>query len=523
MAPNQSTSLLLVKYSKGPDAIVLSTLPKDKCRKNVEAFCEVALSPMRFVHIQAQILTLIEYLVEGVVAVLVSAINPDANASIKPVSAFDQVFHISAQSLDLIIPQAANSPEHFVLNAANLVVQYRLLGNALGAEVYARCTDVNMSNSKNIAMVENPIKLKMEAILPPNDAPRIEDRTIYVNLDISEACFMLTHDQFAQMMYTLDYNISEKDSFLRTLEESSAVTLSAQSSSKSKKQNDHPLISHGGVEVVEILKRISMKFSIDVLGLQLYSMNSSSPIVSAAAVKTDISIQILPDQEKVCTQATLLNLTMEDRRIHNMNRHFRSLIDQVHNQVDDTESHDVFQLKYTQYEDESKIIDLSIGSPQVVVLPDVIIELIKFVEVKNRKKKLNVKNNAHIDDPKVERVNVICSNTEEIETAAVSGNTVKTHLNTLKCSLKMQNIRLVLVDMGNVDMANEVAVKSSSSSKQLTETVVFQGKAEAQIELISEIESSICVSKSIQNHWDRIEVRAKFISCQSLLSRLILS
>ena len=92
LAPNQSTSLLLVKYSKGPDAILMSTLPEDKS-ENVEAFCEVALSPMRFVHIQAQVLTLIEYLVEGVVAVLVSAINPVPNAP-KVVSPFDQVEHI---------------------------------------------------------------------------------------------------------------------------------------------------------------------------------------------------------------------------------------------------------------------------------------------------------------------------------------------------------------------------------------------------------------------------------------------
>ena len=196
-------------------------------------------------------------------------------------------------------------------------------------------------------------------------------------------------------------------------------------------------------------------------------------------------------------------MTVEDRSAHNMNRHFRSLIDQVH-QPGDTDSNDVFQLKYTQYEDESKIIDLSIGSPQVVILPDVIIELIKFVEVKNRKKKITSNNTKPVEESKYERVNVICSNTEEIETAAVKGNAIKTNLNTLKCSLKTQNIRLVLIDMGNADMENTAM---SSSSKQLTETIVFQGKAEAQIELIAETETSFCVSKSIQNHWDRIEVR----------------
>ena len=195
---------------------------------------------------------------------------------------------------------------------------------------------------------------------------------------------------------------------------------------------------------------------------------------------------------------------MEDRGAHTMNRHFRSLIDQVHQGNSDT--NDVFQLKYTQYEDESKIIDLSIGSPQVVILPDMIIELIKFVDVKNRKKKIPNKTIEQMEESKYERVNVICSNTEEIETAAVKGNTIKTNLNTLKCSLKTQNIRLVLVDMGNVDMGN-----TSSSSKQLTETIVFQGKAEAQIELIAETETSFCVSKSIQNHWDRIEVRPIFL------------
>ena len=67
-------------------------------------------------------------------------------------------------------------------------------------------------------------------------------------------------------------------------------------------------------------------------------------------------------------------------------------------------------------------------------------ELIKFVDVKSRKKKSSPNTAKCNEEAKLERVNVICSNTEEIETAAVSGNAVNTNLNTLKCSLKTQNV-----------------------------------------------------------------------------------
>ena len=82
-APEQSASLFALKYCQGREALG-SFAPDGIEGDNFFSYAEICVAPSRFVYIQAQILTLTEYVTEGVLGAIFERVASSAAAAIAP-------------------------------------------------------------------------------------------------------------------------------------------------------------------------------------------------------------------------------------------------------------------------------------------------------------------------------------------------------------------------------------------------------------------------------------------------------
>ena len=380
LAPSQSTSLLKVKYGKGDRVIQTCTL-EGFDPDQFSAFAEVELSPMRFVHVHSQVFTLIEYLTEGVLGALTAQVASSAAQAAKEITQSidgDKLFHIQATGFDFILPAAAYSQDFLTLHAGNLLVRYISLANEAGSKARLSLSQVTMKCSRGMEMVHNPIQMNVGLVLNPIDAPTEDDRATRVDIDISQASFLISQVHYTQIMTTLARNIGEKDSFLRQEDEIDSmdplggkdVEDQALSTAGATGSNTEFVLSHGGVQLVEVEKRMYISVKIRELGLELCGENTADPIILISAVESQILLKLLPDEKKMYSEVTLHDLVCEDRRTKSFHQHFRKLVSQVHS-TDVVAKRDVFSLRYTKFDvDGSMDIDLAVGSPQVVFITD---------------------------------------------------------------------------------------------------------------------------------------------------------
>jgi len=134
-----------------------------------------------------------------------------------------------------------------------------------------------------------------------------------------------------------------------------------------------------------------MIFKFDVLGLQLNNDDEYDPIIYLAAVETNITLRLLSDLEKMIIEMTLHNMTVEDRRIKSMGRYFRSIVSQLQCEANDDCKQDVFRLTYDKSYNRSRVIDFELGNPQVVIIPDILLDLYNFITMDEPKKEDIVK------------------------------------------------------------------------------------------------------------------------------------
>ena len=217
LAPTHSTSLLTVQYKQGKESMAscnLDGFDKERCF----SFAEIDISPVRFVYIQAQILILTEYVTEGVLGAIFAKVASSAAAAAMEMARTaensDKLFQISARGLDLVIPQACSSENYFVINAGDLDVQYVALANDQGGKAKCSISDVTLTCDRKLPMLDEPIRMSVDVFLSAVEGETEEDRAIKVNVDISQASFLLTRRHYGQIMDTLDTNISEEYSFL---------------------------------------------------------------------------------------------------------------------------------------------------------------------------------------------------------------------------------------------------------------------------------------------------------------------
>lgn len=521
LAPSVATSLLTVRYCKGANAVRSCNVggaDKQKC----EACAEIVLSPMRFVHVHSQVFTLIEYVTDGVFGALTASVASSAAAAAMEVAKSSQsgqkLFYIVASGFDLVLPQAAYSENYFLFHAGNFQAHYRAFENDIGSEAQVSLRDVSMRCGRNMAMVSIPVNLSVAVQMKPPFAKGTEEElATRIEISTSRIKILIARCHYSQIMRTLDYNISEQNNFLRderSLQSKRAARVDERAKKGTSVDGILKSMSHAGVENVDVIKRMYVNFNIQELSVELCGDDTDDPIVSLAAVNTHILMKLLPDEDVTKAYLTLHDLVCDDRRLGSADRTFRRMIGKANeghaassrSRVDLQES-EVFVLNYTKYgADESKDIEVKLGSSQVVVLPDVISDLINFVKVapiRDQFETLAAGDASESSEPSVIAVSIkdeaggIEARYEDSsETEVVVPKNTKYHV-------ESSNMRLVLVDIGSVDTSGTF---SSSKSASLTETIVMQGKMKATFEKVDNEANDETLQKDYKIDAERVEI-----------------
>jgi len=492
LSPNHSNSLLCFEYGKGSIAV-------DNCnisnidRQKTEAYTNVTLSPMRFVHVQSQVFTLVEYLTEGVLGAIAKSLASSATQAAIEMNQIEtvgeKVFIIKASGFDFVLPQAAYTPDHFFLHVGNMAVRFKALPTPGEGVADVVLDDVIMKCNREESIIENPIRMMIDVKLAPLNAPTVDDLATRVAISISRAEFILTNYHYAQVMKTLELNIGEIDSFLR--DEDTHVSLSEPDGKVHRSKMNMPLLTltHGGVEENIIKKRMYITLKFKALCLDLCNETGVEPILSLAAVKTTIQIKLFPDTETTEADVTMHDLVVEDRRLVAMNRYFKKLIRQV---VSD--GTDVFKLKYFQSKKDNTLnVDFELGSPQVVFIPDLAAEAIAFFKRDSPPTTIQVS----IDEGSSNSFGIHAL--EQVSSKAYQEE-FKGETKTTTCTLKTADCRLVFIDMGT-----STSSYSSSSSKS-TESFIFQGNTEAKAQFVSDLSSGVMLKSNVEIHGERLEI-----------------
>jgi len=515
LAPNQTTFLLNVKFFHGPRAVASSGLIGVDPSIH-ESCAEIFLSPMRFVYIHAQILTLVDYVQDGVLGALgATTAASAAAAALEITQAFngEKMFLVSATSFEFLVPHAAYIQDYFAFHAVRLNVKYRALANFGGGEADVDLSEMSVACNKGISMLKDPVKISIHASIAPNHAPTEEDRAIKVNIDLSEACLYLTKKHFEQMLYVVRRNIQEDDFFLRDKQSFGSwcvkgddiiSSLGSNSCSSGGDFNSNTL-NHAGVQALIIKKRILLKIKVEILALVLCRASVTEPFLEIAGVQSDINVALLPDQSQLQVIMTLHNLNVEDRRTETQYRYFRQLFTHIKTSGS---SKDVFNLQYLKDEaNATTTIEVRVGAPELVVLPDCISEALEFMKVPDlvnmEMERIAAQRNQIVTQSTV-AIAVHDSN-EEIE-ATVKSMPIDPKTSRTNISVKTSTCRIVLVNM------------ESTSSCQLgsMENIVVQGKVDVKASSLKVPLSGVVLSNEIRVNGESLEIYTapgKLVDC----------
>ena len=385
IAPSHSTSLLTVEFFKGSQTRkqLVETSPHFSAADlvSVDATCEtfahVVLSPMRFVFLQAQILALVDYVNEGLLAII---LPPDAREVRTPsLSSAPEIllppiedappalFKIEAQTFTILIPQSPQKPEAMSLHLTSLTVLHQNLPDGAGGQTSLTLTDVLLKSDSSASLIETPINVSMQVTLPPPLAETDEDKSLKVKMQISDVTLTLAHDQYSDVMFTLDGNIGNDDPHLRD-DISDQISL-------------NHLETHAGTTIdLDDRKIVHFTLGIETLGLVFLS-SDTAPLAKLVAYSATIHADVLPLQDTIVSTITLQSLDIVDRRAVAASRHFKHMFSS-----DGSDSNEaLFVLKHMKNSaTNDTTVELAINSPRIVLLPDLISEMLAFVTVDGR-------------------------------------------------------------------------------------------------------------------------------------------
>ena len=257
-----------------------------------------------------------------------------------------------------------------------------------------------------------------------------------------------------------------------------------------------------------------INLNIQELSVKLFGATLDDPIMSLAAVKAHILMKLLPDERQTTASMALHDLVCNDVRVGSADHTFRRMIGRanVHkttpsNKSSDNES-EVFLLNYTKYsEDDSRDIEVKIGSSQVVILPEVISDMLKFIQVAPFRYRSVVPSTPTSVLPENQNDNtlqVVVSTDSPNKVEACFSPVVSVPLKKTNYRIESSNMRLLLVDMGSIDSPGPFA--SSMKSSAITETLVLQGKMQARFEMTTELSSGTTVEKDYKIDAERVEI-----------------
>ncbi|VEU43387.1 unnamed protein product [Pseudo-nitzschia multistriata] len=494
-------SLLEIKYCEGREAIESLNL-ESPGMENFEAIAGIELSPMRFCYIQSQVLTLVNYITEGVLGALTAKAAVSAAEAAKELGnsvSGNSFYFIRATSFQAVVPEAAYREERMCLKTTSLNVDYRMFSDARGSDIRAALANFMVTGNHQKELQEAPIYLSIDVNMPQVGIGSLDDQAMKVLANIPEAKFVLTRNQYSQMMNTLEKNFSETALFLRKDDWSGQIITSAKE-------------THSGVQLDESTQRIRFKLNIGEFSLELNDRSREDPIVRLTATETAISINMIPDLEKFSMEALLKNLVCEDRRLLSRPRHSRYLINRS-NQDGNVRHTDFFQIEYSQEANKTNI-DLKLGSPQVVLIPDLILEILLFFGETKGEDGVESQAPPTISQDEVSSLNERLAQVDSSDNDVVlEANLRRSRTYTTTMSAKTGTCRFILIDLGTQYTMSGTATNrplSSNSKAQLSEAVVTQGIFAATLSMESDIDSGATIASTFEFNSDEMEIFTAF-------------
>lgn len=503
LASSSSSSLLTIKYFSGEKAIK-SILTTD-C-DSYGAYGEIVLSPMRLVYIQAQILALVEYFTAGILGALATQAASSAAlaaADMATPTNSKTKFIVRASKFDMVLPTAAYISQSFALYLSNLEVEYSATLE-LGGKAVISLSDVSLESFPDGgAILLVPVKMKLCVLLPPDGSGSKEDQAMRVDLDISNAPFRITKPQYQQMFSTLEGNIGELNLFLRNSTATPNDKFESTASPDPKAAFD---ISHAGVAIIDNPRWIFFKVDMKSLSLMLCGEDDDEPLIMISAVEASVDLKMFSDQGKKSAVVTLRDLFCEDQRMKALARQHRSLIYQSQSA---NEIKDAFVITYfSDFPNKICTIDLAIGSPRFVLIPDAIADVLSFL-TQSTPAKVAPK----LTTPATENYQELVEVNANDESASIETYFVKQNLDQLVTStifsVKTSNCKIIFVDLGTATNGAG-ASRTLMSMSSVAETLVLGGVFHSKVSISSFEGTSSMSSLESEFHGEDIEIYTAF-------------
>ena len=495
LSANSSSSLLSVKYYDGNRALQSRSGKDDKTGfDNVETYAEIVISPMRFVYLQAQVMTLVDYVNDGILGALAAqAASKAANAALELAASGNQgnkIFALKAVGFDMILPESAISDRFFLLRTSDMSVRYTGFPHPGGATALVSLGEVLLSDESSVSVVEDPLHATIDVKLRPEGIGTLDEQAMRVNVQISRASFLLSKEHYSQIMLTLEGNISEQNSYLRSLASSDSVDMATPGSEFCADDADerpasvetYQAMTHAGVEFVIKQSRMYVTLKMDAMSLETFKVGRADSLVRVEAVRMVVGMDFIPDQQQTTMRVALHNLTCQDKRQQSSGRQFTYLFDRASVGADEKE---VFEVTYVKDENTRRTnVEMRIGSPRIIVIPDVVADLLDFVSISNQGKRQSIDESRHSKGEN--RVQVL-DGAESIEA------TYSLEAQTFFVSLSASNCQVVLVDLGS-------SSSSATDSRATAESIVFQGSVDCTYLQESETETGVERATDLEIH-----------------------
>ncbi|KAL7469473.1 hypothetical protein ACHAXS_009736 [Conticribra weissflogii] len=480
--------ILGLSYSDGD-------LEKSKCK----IFAQIRLSPMRFVYLHSQIFALIDYATEGVMGTMASMAASSATEAATEVtkSSYDgeQLFCIDASGFEIVLPQAAYSEKYFSLHSGRFNGHFRTLENGVGSKTNVVLTDFMLQCEQLGDMFAVPVEISITANMnTQNDAS--------ISIATSRIRILLAQCQYAQMIHTLDCNVGEHNTFLRG-------NLKSRYSQSTSTRN----INASGISTYEVQpsstddvqvektsassqQLMDITFKMEEFSLDLYGHSSSEDsILSLSALEAFFTMETIPKENLTKSTLSLKDLVCVDKRPGTAGREFRRVIgsntDTTRSECNDAPRLFLLQHVYNSSEGTQEF-EVKIGSSQIVVIPDLIAEMTTFSKIQEF-------NASSGESATTTQVIVNEDNPNEFE-SSIDRVDIKTTSN--KASIETSNVQFVFVDLGSISSSLLPTPKKSS----LTETIVFQGRMKATVDLTTEGANEEVSNEDFKLDSERIEI-----------------
>jgi hypothetical protein len=449
----------------------------------------------------------LEYSTIGILGTLTrKAANSAAQAAVElaaPVVS-KKLFRVKAERLEVVLPQAAHSANFLLTSVGSLDVSFTALPDT-SSNIMVTLKSLMIEDTDADLMLASPVDMDVQTIIPPDSMPTEPDRAISVKLDITAAEFLITKPHYGQILQTLSGNISEGDLFIR---EGSCLLgdyADKDDSANTDRAERGGKVTHGGGEFVEKPRRINLHVRVAALVLSLFKASDIEPLLRLAAVDSETILNLIPDEQRMMVHVTLKDLVCDDQRIVSVGRKYRSLIHQPRSTSKTTG--DVVAVMYETRGIDSSRVELKIGSPRIVYIPDMLSEIVDFVTVENPR----ITNGQSLSNrtAELDGVEDVVKVDSRGENDAIEASVVEQSAIAKKCfslAVSTEKCSIMLVDLGSDCILHRI--DSSVSNKgpvSVAETIVLCGTFNATLKQETAVTTNQLISLAIDLHVDDFE------------------